>query len=66
MVRDGLTLSKLWVEHPMFMLIELIQVKKKHEKETLPYKGDTLPALLVWFRYNITGFSKSNHDFCFV
>jgi hypothetical protein len=44
-VRDGLILSKFRVEHSMFTLIELIQVKKKHEKQTLACKGDTLPAL---------------------
>jgi hypothetical protein len=64
-VRDGLTLSKLRVEHPMLMLIELIQVKKKHENSTLACKGDTLPALLVWFHHNLAGFSNSNNDFCF-
>jgi hypothetical protein len=64
-MRDGLTLSKLRVEHPMLTLIELIQVKKKHEKQTLACKGDTLPALLVWFHHNLAGFSNSNNDFCF-
>jgi hypothetical protein len=48
-VRDGLKLSKLRAEHPMLTLIELIEVKKKHEKLTLAGKGDTLPALLVGF-----------------
>jgi hypothetical protein len=61
----GSTLSKLRVEYPMLTLIELIQVKKKHEKETLACKGDTLPALLVWFHHNLAGFSNSNNDFCF-
>jgi hypothetical protein len=42
----------------MLMLIELIQVQKKHEKETLACKGDTLPALLIWFHHNLTGFSN--------
>jgi hypothetical protein len=38
--------SKLRVEHPMLTLIELIEMKKKHEKLTLACKGDTLPAAL--------------------
>jgi hypothetical protein len=63
-VRDGLTLSKQRAEHPMLTLIELIQVNKKHEKLTLACKGDTLPALLVWFHHNLAGFSNSNNDFC--
>jgi hypothetical protein len=63
-VSDGLTLSKLRAEHPMLTLIELIYVKKKHEKQTLACKGDTLPALLVWFHHNFAGFSNSNNDFC--
>jgi hypothetical protein len=63
-VRDGLKLSKLRAEHPMLTLIELIHVKKKHEKLTLACKGDTLPALLVWFHHNLAGFSNSNNDFC--
>jgi hypothetical protein len=46
-VRDGLKLSKLGVEHPMLTLIELIYVKKKHEKLTLACKGDTLPNHLT-------------------
>jgi hypothetical protein len=62
-VRDGLKLSKLRAEHPMLTLIELIYVKKKHEKLTLACKGNTLPALLVWFHHNL-GFSNSNNDFC--
>jgi hypothetical protein len=66
-MRDGLKLSKLRAEHPMLTLIELIYVKKKHEKLTLGCKGDTLPALLVWFHHNFTGFSNSNNDFgCFL
>jgi hypothetical protein len=48
----------------MLTLIELIHVKKKHEKLTLACKGDTLPALLVWFHHNLAGFSNSNNDFC--
>jgi hypothetical protein len=65
-VRDGLKLSKLRAEHPMLTLIELIDVKKKHEKLTLACKGDTLPALLVWFHHNLAGFPNSNNDFrCF-
>jgi hypothetical protein len=63
-VRDGLKLSKLRAEHPVLTLIELIHVKKKHEKLTLACKGDTLPALLVWFHHNLAGFSNSNNDFC--
>jgi hypothetical protein len=55
-VRDGLKLSKLRAEHPMLTLIELIYVKKKYEKLTLACKGDTLPALLVWFHHNLAGF----------
>jgi hypothetical protein len=62
-VIDGLTLSKLLAEHPVLMLIELIQVKKKHEKLTLACNGDTLPALLVWFHHNLVGFSNSYNDF---
>jgi hypothetical protein len=27
-------------------------------------KGDTLPALPVWFHHNLAGFSNSNNDFC--
>jgi ethanolamine utilization cobalamin adenosyltransferase len=63
-VTDGLTLSKLRAEHPMSMLIELIHVKKKHEKLTLASKGDTLAALLVWFHHNLAGFSNLYNDFC--
>jgi hypothetical protein len=63
-VRDGLKLSKLRTEHPMLTLIELIYVKKKREKLTLACKGDTLPAILVWFHHNLAGFSNSNNDFC--
>jgi hypothetical protein len=59
-VRDGLKLSKLRAEHPMLTLIELIHVKKKHEKLTLACKGDTLPALLVWFHHNLAGFSNKS------
>jgi hypothetical protein len=47
----------------MLTLIELIDVKKKHEKLTLACKGNTLPALLVWFHHNLAGFSNSNNDF---
>jgi hypothetical protein len=43
-VSAGLPLSKLRPEHPMLTLIELVRVKKKHEKQTLACKGDTLPA----------------------
>jgi hypothetical protein len=64
-VRDGLKLSKLRTEHPMLTLIELIEMKK-HEKLTLACKGDTLPALLVWFPHNLGGYSNSNNDFCCV
>jgi hypothetical protein len=63
-VSAGLTLSKLRPEHPMLTLIELIHVKKKHEKLTLACKSHTLPALLVWVYYNLAGFSNSNNDFC--
>jgi hypothetical protein len=62
-VRDELKLSKLRAEHPMLTLIELIYVKK-HEKLTLACKGDTLPAILVWFHHNLADFSNSNNDFC--
>jgi hypothetical protein len=62
-VRDGLKFAKLRAEHPMLTLIELIEVKKKHEKLTLACKGDTLPALLVRFHHNLAGFSNSNNDF---
>jgi hypothetical protein len=48
----------------MLTLIELIYVKKKHENLTLACKGDTLPALLVWFHHNLAGFSNSSNDFC--
>jgi hypothetical protein len=66
-VRNGLTLSKLRAEHSMLTLIELIYVKKKHEKLTLACKGDMLPALLVWFHHNLDGFSNLNNDFrCFL
>jgi hypothetical protein len=34
------------------------------KKYTLACKGDTLPALLVWFHHNLAGFSNSNNDFC--
>jgi hypothetical protein len=61
-VRDGLKVSKLRAEHAMLTLIELIYVKKKHEKLTLACKGDTLPAL--WFHNSLAGFSNSNNDFC--
>jgi hypothetical protein len=62
-----LKLSQLRAEHPMLTLIELIYVKKKHEKLTLACKGDTLPALLVWFHHNLAGFSNSDNDFsCFL
>jgi hypothetical protein len=65
-VRDWLTLSKLRVEHPMLtMLIDLIQVKKKHEKQTLACMGDTIPASRVWFHHNLAGFSNCNNDSCF-
>jgi hypothetical protein len=57
------SLSKLRAEHPMLTLIELIRVKKKHEKQTLACKGDTLPALLVWFHRNLVGFSNSTMIF---
>jgi hypothetical protein len=57
-VRDGLKFSKLRAEHPMLTLIELIEMKKKHEKLKLACKGDTLPALLVWFHHNLAGFSN--------
>jgi hypothetical protein len=57
------SLSKLRAEHPMLILIELIKIKKKHEKLTLACKGDTLPALLVWFHHNFAGFSNSSNDF---
>jgi hypothetical protein len=51
----------------MLTLVELIYVKKKHEKLTLASMGDTLPALLVWFHRNLAGFSNSNNDFyCFL
>jgi hypothetical protein len=63
-VRDGLKLFKLRAEHPMLTLFELIKVKKKHERQTLACKGDTLPALLVRFHHNLAGFSNSNNDFC--
>jgi hypothetical protein len=63
-VRDGLTLPKLRAEHPTLTLIELFHVQKKHEKQTLACKGDTLIALLVWFHHNLAGFSNSNNDFC--
>jgi hypothetical protein len=33
--------------------------------ETLACKGDTLPALLVWFHHNLAGFPNSNNDFCY-
>jgi hypothetical protein len=49
----------------MLTLIELTQVKKKHEKQTLACKGDALSALLAWFHHNLAGFSNSNNDFCF-
>jgi hypothetical protein len=62
-VRDGLTVSKLRAEHAMLTLIELIYVKKKHEKLTLACRDDTLPALLVWFHHNLAGFFNSNNDF---
>jgi hypothetical protein len=42
----------------MLTLIELIRVKKKHEKQTLVCKGDVLPALLVWFDHSLAGFSN--------
>jgi hypothetical protein len=61
-VRDGLKLFKLRAEIPMSTLIELIDVKKKREKPTLACKGDTLPALLVWFHHNLAGFSNCNND----
>jgi hypothetical protein len=64
-VSAGLTLSRLRAEHPMLTLIELIYVKKKHEKLTVACKGDALPALLVWFHHNLAGFSNSNNDFCY-
>jgi hypothetical protein len=48
----------------MMTLIELIYVKKKHEKVTLGCKGDTIPALLAWFHHNLAGFSNKNNDFC--
>jgi hypothetical protein len=63
-MRDGLKLSKLRAEDPLLTLIELIYVKKQHEKQTLACKGDTLPALLVWFHHSLIGFSNSNNDFC--
>jgi hypothetical protein len=47
----------------MLTLIELIHVKK-HEKLTLACRGDTSPALLVWFHHNLAGFSNSNNEFC--
>jgi hypothetical protein len=51
-VRDGLKLSKLRAEHPTLTLIELIYVKKKHEKLTLACKGDTLQTSIAisWIR----------------
>jgi hypothetical protein len=57
-------LSELRAEHTMLTLIELNHVKKKHEKQTLACKGDTLPALLIWFHHNLAGFFNSNNDFC--
>jgi hypothetical protein len=50
----------------MLILIELIQVKKKRDKETLACMSDTLPALLVWFHDNLACHSNSINDFCFV
>jgi hypothetical protein len=47
----------------MLTLIELSQVEKKRENYTLAGKGNMLSALLVWFRYNLAGFSNSNNDF---
>jgi hypothetical protein len=44
---------------------EGLVVKNKLENETLACKGDTLPALLVWFLHNLTGLSNSKNDFCF-
>jgi hypothetical protein len=40
-------------------------VKKKQQKPTLACKGDTLPAILVWFHHNLAGCSNSNSDFLF-
>jgi hypothetical protein len=51
-------LSELRAEHLMLTLIDLIQVK------ALACKGDTLPAILVWFHHNLADFSNSNNDFC--
>jgi hypothetical protein len=61
MVRDGLTLSKFRAEQPMLTLIELIEVKMKHEKEPLVCKGDTLPALLVLLRFPSTASTLGIH-----
>jgi hypothetical protein len=30
----------------------------------LACRGDTLPALLVWFHHNLAGVSNSDNDFC--
>jgi hypothetical protein len=31
---------------------------------TFASKGDTLPALIVWFHHTLVGFSSSTNDFC--
>jgi hypothetical protein len=59
-------MSKFRAEHPMLMLIELMQVKGNTKTgRSLNCKGDTLPALLVWFHHNLAGFSNSYNDYCF-
>jgi hypothetical protein len=54
-----------YVTDSTLTLIELIQVKKNHKNWTLAFKGDTLPALTIWFHHNLAGFKRSNNDFCF-
>jgi hypothetical protein len=39
--------------------------KDKKQAYTLASKGDTLPALLVWFNHNLAGFTNCNNDFYF-
>jgi hypothetical protein len=47
--------------HTQYQPCQRTNIDKKY---TLACKGDTLPALLVWFRHNLAGFSNSNNDFC--
>jgi hypothetical protein len=54
-----------WLAHvSKYNNINDVEYRKKDENYTLACKGDTLPALGIWFHHNLAGFSNSNNDFC--